>query len=321
MGQPVLYPKTVRLAHLTDLHLLSLDGASFSDFVNKRWTGAVNLLLNRGRHYLTEVFDALVDDLNSQAIDQVACTGDVSNLSLASELRFARAHFDRIAVGASNVICVPGNHDTYIAEAVGLFEQLFAPYCGADEGWQRPGAPAGPAQWPVVRVRGDLALIGLSTSQPSAWFMGYGSVGRAQLDLLESALRDPRLDGKFRVVVMHHPSAGRHARSLRRGLHDHQDFAGVIRRAGAELVVHGHEHLDLREVLSGPAGAQVPVLGVQSGSYAIDSATKRARYRIFHIERTSIAPGARPRLLSAELRTWRPRAARFEPEDQATSHP
>jgi 3',5'-cyclic AMP phosphodiesterase CpdA len=302
----------VRLAHITDLHLLSLDGTRLFDFANKRWTGGVNILLNRGRHYLAEVFDRLVDDLNALGIEQVACTGDVTNLSLESEFRFARAHFDRIAVGSANVLCVPGNHDTYITEIEGLFEKIFAPYCTPDPEFAVAGEP-----WPAVRVRGDLALIGLSTSQASGWFMGYGTVGRGQLDRLERALTDERLAGRFRVIIMHHPSAGRHARSLRRGLHDHQAFAAVVRRAGAELVLHGHEHLDLRETLTGPDGRKIPVLGVQSGTYAIDSAKRRARYRVFHIERSEGHP--RPRLVRAELRTWRPGGARFELEEPAAS--
>jgi 3',5'-cyclic AMP phosphodiesterase CpdA len=189
-----------------------------------------------------------------------------------------------------------------VAEAAGLFEQIFEPYCTSDPAWNVGGGE----RWPIVRVRGDLALIGLSTSQPSAWFMGHGTVGPTQLDRLEQTLLDPRLADKLRVIVMHHPSAGRHARSLRRGLRDRDAFAAVLARAGAELVVHGHEHLDLRETLPGVDGRAIPVLGVQSGSYGIDSRRKRARYRVFTIgRRASAGPSARPEIVSAGLRTWR----------------
>jgi 3',5'-cyclic AMP phosphodiesterase CpdA len=295
----------VRLAHVTDVHLLSLDGTRLRDFVNKRWSGGLNILLNRGRHYMTEVFDALVDDLNGLGVEQVACTGDVTNLSLMSEFRFARAHFDRLAVGPTNVICVPGNHDNYIADVAGVFEDVFAPYCEADPEWRwSDGKP-----WPTVRVRGELALVGLTTSQSSGMLMGYGTVGAAQLERLGAVLADPRLHGKFRVVVMHHPSTGKHAESLRRGLHDHAAFAAVLRRHGAELVLHGHEHLDLRGELPGPDGA-IPVHGVQSGSYGVDSAKRRARYRVY----TMVPGAARPRLAAMETRTWRPARAAFEKE-------
>jgi 3',5'-cyclic AMP phosphodiesterase CpdA len=295
----------MRVAHFSDLHLLSLDGARLGDFlVNKRLTGAVNLLLHRGRHYLTEVFDRMVDDLNEQDVDHVICTGDITNLALEAEFRFARERFARLKHTAQDVTCVPGNHDTYIAEVAGLFEQSFDPYCTSDEGWRWPDG----GRWPIVRVRGDLAVIGLSTSYPTTWFMGHGQVGTEQLARLESVLLDPRLAGKFRLIAMHHPSAGRHARSVRRGLRDHEAFAKVLTRTGVELVLHGHEHIDLVSSLPG-LGGPVPVRGIQSGTYDKDHPLKRARYRVYEI--------AGNRLVGEELRTWRTLKKGFEAEPKA----
>ncbi len=289
----------MRLAHFTDVHLLALDGVRLRDFANKRWAGGMNILLNRGRHHTAEVFGALVDDINALGIEQVACTGDVTNLSLESEFRFARSCFDRLAAGPRNVICVPGNHDTYIAEVSGLFERTFAPYVAADPDWSWPDGDA----YPTVRVRDDLALIGLTTSQPSGLLMGHGELGAKQLGRLEQVLGDARLADKLRVIVMHHPAAGSHARSWRRGLRDHQAFAAILARTGAELVLHGHEHVDLRNGLLGPDGKQVPVHGVQSGSYSLPTPRHGARYRVYTIERRG---GKRPQIVRDELRRWQP---------------
>jgi 3',5'-cyclic AMP phosphodiesterase CpdA len=297
----------LRLAHVTDVHLLSLDGARLSDFLNKRLAGGVNLLLNRGRHHTAEVFDRLVDDINEQGIEQVACTGDITNLSLESEFRFARAHFDRFGGGPSNVTCVPGNHDTYITEVAGLFERIFAPYVAGDEAWRWPdGDP-----WPTVRVRGDLALIGLTTSLPSGLIMCHGALGAGQRARLARVLADERLADKLRVLVMHHPAAGRHARSWRRGLRDHAELAKLVAEHGAELVLHGHEHLDLESHLAGPGGEPVPVHGMRSASYAIASPTRTARYRVYSVRRDG---GRRPRVWRSESFTWSPSARRFERE-------
>jgi 3',5'-cyclic AMP phosphodiesterase CpdA len=297
----------MRLAHFTDVHLLSLHGARLGDFVNKRAAGGVSILLKRGRHHTAQVFGALVDDLNAQGIEQIACTGDITNLSLESEFRFARAQFDRITAGPRNVTCVPGNHDNYVAEVAGLFERSFAPYITSDEGWAWPdGDP-----WPVVRVRDEVALLALTTSRPSGVLMGHGEVGARQLGRLEQVLADPRLGERMRVIVMHHPSVGRHALSWRRGLRDHAAFAAVLARTGAELVLHGHEHLDLRNRTTGPGGAEIPVHGVQSGSYAILSERRRARYRVYTIERRG---GRRPQIVRTELRAWVARKPGFEAE-------
>jgi 3',5'-cyclic AMP phosphodiesterase CpdA len=299
-----MIPGSVRLAHVTDVHLLALDGTRLADFVNKRFAGAVDILLSRGLHHTAEVFDSLVDDINAQGIEQVACTGDITNLSLESEFRFARSRFDRLGPGPANVTCVPGNHDTYITQVEGLFERVFAPYVTADDGWGwDDGDP-----WPTVRVRGDLALVGLSTSRPSGLLMGHGSVGAKQLGRLEQVLGDPRLADRLRVIVMHHPSAGRHARGWRRGLRDHAAVARVFEGHGAELVLHGHEHVDLENHLAGPGGARVPVNGVRSGSYALVSRNKTAHYRVYSVRREG---GGRPRVWKSESFTWSPPTRRF----------
>src|SRR5262249_62032710 len=153
--------------------------------------------------------------------------------------------------------------------------------------------------WPSGRVRGELALVGLTTSQASGVLMGYGTVGAAQLERLAAVLRDERLDGKLRVVILHPPPAGRHARSYRRGLRDAGAFAEVIQKHGAELILHGHEHLDLRNELPGPDGP-VPVHGVQSGSYALHSPPRPAPHPVYTIQPGAPPPpavraGARPR--------------------------
>ena len=83
------------------------------------------------------------------------------------------------------------------------------------------------------------------------------------------------------------PLAGR-ARSRIRGLRDHEAFAEVIAGAGADLIVHGHEHRDMTESLAGPHGS-VPVRGVVSGTYFHDKPEKTARYRIFEIENGKLA--------------------------------
>lgn len=281
----------MRLAHCSDLHLLSHDGARWLDLANKRWIGAMNLLSNRSRHYHVEAFDDMVRDLNAAGVDHVLCTGDVTNLALRQEFEFARARFDRLALGAHGVTVIPGNHDAYVAAGVPLFAELFAAFAASDPGWawtpadaQPPGEPGekDDLHWPIVRVRGELALIGTSTSRATPWFTAYGELGKGQLARLARVLGDPRLAGKARVVAIHHPPAGRRARSRIRGLRDHAAFAEVIAACGADLIVHGHEHRDMTEVLPGPSGP-VPVRGIASGTYCHNKPERVARYRIFDV--------------------------------------
>jgi 3',5'-cyclic AMP phosphodiesterase CpdA len=299
----------MRLAHCSDLHLLSHDGARWLDLANKRWIGAMNLLSTRSRHYHVAAFEDMVADMNEQGIEHVLCTGDVTNLALRREFEFARGKFDQLALGPDHVTVIPGNHDAYVAEGVPLFAEMFAPYATTDAGWEWPEGIDG-AQWPIVRVRGPLAIIGLSTSRATPWFTAYGSLGQEQIDRLKLALQDPRLMGKVRVVAIHHPPAGTRAKSRIRGLRDHAAFAQVIAECGANLIVHGHEHQCLVETLAGPEGAPVSVRGVCSGTYGHTKVDRLARYRIFEIDGGQI--------VGDHVRIWDREARKFARADVNT---
>ena len=302
----------MRLAHCSDLHLLSHEGVRWIELANKRWIGAMNLLANRSRHHHVAAFEQMVDDLNAQGVEHVLCTGDVTNLALAQEFQFARERFDRLAAGPDNVTVIPGNHDAYVAEGVAHFAAIFEPYHRGDPGWEWSAAELtgddDDPRWPIVRVRGDLALIGVSTSRATPWFTAYGRVGAGQLARLQRVLSDDRLRGKARVVAIHHPPAGKRAQSRIRGLRDHEAFAQVIAAAGAELIVHGHEHRCMHETLAGPGGP-VDVRGIASGTYEHDDPERTARYRIYEIDSGKIAAEA--------LRVWDREHGVFKPFDNA----
>ena len=50
----------------------------------------MNLISTRSRHYHVTAFDHIIDDMNAQGIEHVLCTGDVTNLALEREFKFAR---------------------------------------------------------------------------------------------------------------------------------------------------------------------------------------------------------------------------------------
>ena len=119
--------KPTRIAHFSDTHVLSVRGATPARFFNKRWTGAVNLALNRARHYRVDIFERLLDAVVATKPDHVICTGDLVNLALESEfervLNLLRSRFS-----PGELTLVPGNHDYYVREAItaGFFENKFA---------------------------------------------------------------------------------------------------------------------------------------------------------------------------------------------------
>jgi 3',5'-cyclic AMP phosphodiesterase CpdA len=264
----------VKIAHFSDVHALSLEGTRPWHFLNKRVAGYINLRLNRKDKHPVALFRAIVDDLNARPVDHVIVTGDLTNLSLEPEFKLAREVLDGIKLGPEAVTVVPGNHDVYTLSAMAgkLFVDTFAPYATSDRG--------SAVEFPLVRVRGELAIVGVSTARPSPPPLADGWIGRKQLQKLDERLA--ALEGKFRVLALHHPPyTNRH--SILRGLRDRGRLQKILATRGAELVLHGHEHRDVRMTLPGNR-AEIPVIGVGSGTYDDHRPERRARYNIYTVE-------------------------------------
>jgi 3',5'-cyclic AMP phosphodiesterase CpdA len=277
-----------RLAHVTDPHFRGaphvFGGATLGDFAGKRAVGAVNLVVNRTRKHKMELLEALLGDLRAQTVDHLALTGDLSNIAIDAEFREALRWIVATGAPPTDITVIPGNHDAYVAEVVAsrVFERLFAPYQTADV---EPGAAPG-STYPFVRVRGDVALVGVTSCVATGDLGAWGEVGAPQLERLEAALASPALAGKTRVVLIHHPPV-LIKEGEQRNLKDRAALVAVLARTGAELVLHGHDHADERATLEGPGGAAIPVVGAGSASYAGD-ADRRARYNIYEIEGRAI---------------------------------
>ena len=73
------------LAHLSDPHVPPLPRPRGRELAGKRMLGYLNWTRNRHKYYRREVLDALVSDMQAQAPDHVAVTGDLVNLALEAE--------------------------------------------------------------------------------------------------------------------------------------------------------------------------------------------------------------------------------------------
>src|SRR5260370_39755241 len=83
------------LAHLSDPHLPPLPAARLRDLLGKRALGYLNWTRNRHKYQRREVLDALVSDMQAQAPDHIAVTGDLVNLALEAEVALSRASLER----------------------------------------------------------------------------------------------------------------------------------------------------------------------------------------------------------------------------------
>lgn len=272
---PSTQPARIRLAHVSDPHLSSLAGVRWRDLMNKRVLGYLSWRIRRQREHRPEVLRCLSLDLANAAPDHVLITGDLTHVGLPSECRAAAAWLQDLGL-PRKITLIPGNHDSYVAAPWSETAGLWQPYMQGD-------VQESTDRFPFLRRRGPVGVIGLSTAVPTAPFLATGSLGGAQLDALGRMLEILRTDGLFRVVLLHHPPVDA-VTSYRRRLIDAEAFREVIRRHGAELVLHGHAHRWVRSSI-GAGGRPVPVFGIPSASAASPDLSRRAGYSLIDIAR------------------------------------
>ena len=119
------------LAHATDWHTTALRGAGAAPFFSKRFFGWLSWNIRRHRLHRPEVLEALFVDLQEQAPDHVAITGDLTNVALPQEFEEAARLLQRLGP-PEWVSAIPGNHDAYVAVDPARSWDLWAPYLASD---------------------------------------------------------------------------------------------------------------------------------------------------------------------------------------------
>ncbi|MTH98424.1 metallophosphoesterase [Roseibium sp. RKSG952] len=267
----------LKLAHLSDPHLGPLPDFKLIQLLSKRVVGYLNWQRNRARFMGGNHLDQLISDMKAQAPDHIAVTGDLVNIALPLEITGARQWLDELGPPEC-VSVVPGNHDAYVPGAIKRAGKAWFPYMCGDG-----AAESAETRFPYVRRRGDVALIGVSTARASAPWFATGRLGSRQTRRLLKILEDTRRDGLFRVIMIHHPPFKK-ATGWHKRLSDASRLRAVVKRAGAELILHGHTHIDSQSGIEGPAGP-VPVIGVPSATAAPGGKKPAARYNLFSIEK------------------------------------
>ena len=278
------------LAHLSDPHVPSRLTTWPTAMLNKRVFGYLTWQLRRVRIHRREVLNALSLDLAENSANHVAVTGDIVNIALPREFVHA-ADWLRTLGPPDRVTVVPGNHDAYVAVSWNRSWSAWNNFMTSDDPAAAPrrnlpqrSSRLAPETFPIYRRRGPLALVGLSTALPTAPGRSSGCVGPAQLERLADYLRRAGDAGLFRVVLLHHPPRAEQLPKYKQ-LTDAETFRGVIAEAGAELILHGHEHRFRYEELAGPDGI-VPSFGVPSASMLPPGEAAAAQYHLHHIRRS-----------------------------------
>lgn len=266
------------LAHISDIHLGPLPSLTFRELASKRITGYVNWHRNRRKHMVSNTLDMLVADMKAKTPDHTAVTGDLVNLASGLEIKKA-AEWLRDLGDPLHTSVVPGNHDAYVPGAHEKAMQAWYDYVRGDDDpaeWRKDFK-----LWPTFRRRGQVALIGCSTSLATPPFSAGGFFSARQARETAQLLKKAGEEGLFRVVMIHHPpirgAAAQHKRMI--GI---RRFAAAISLGGAELVLHGHTHLNTLNWIE-KGGRRVPVIGIASASQGAGGKKPIAAYNLFHI--------------------------------------
>jgi 3',5'-cyclic AMP phosphodiesterase CpdA len=266
---PAMTDEMFTLAHLSDPHLAPMPVPNFARLRFKQFAGYVNWLRSRQFIHRTSVLAKITADIAKKP-DHIAVSGDIANIALPFE--FVRGRDWLSALGtAEDVSTIPGNHDIYVSGAETLARQYWGAHMRGD---------AGESIFPYVRRRGPLALIGLCSGVPTELFFASGRLGADQLARLATTLDQLKTDRVFRVVMIHHPPVSKS--SWRKRLVDADELMRVIAAHGAELLIHGHDHLHMLNSLRGPDGTRVPSASSAPGKGKADAA-----YNLYRVEGTA----------------------------------
>lgn len=258
-------------------------GAAWRNFQLKRPIGYLSWQFRRRKLHDPLVAAAIASDIKAAAPDHVALTGDMVNISAWAEFPAAARWIARLG-SPEGLSFVPGNHDAYVHCPWEHGLGHFAPWMTGDlhvKPAQTDSQIATP--FPFVRLRKNVALIGLSSALPQSLRRAGGRLGAVQLKSLSVLLRDLRERGYARVVLIHHPPLPGLA-SPRKALEDAGALRQVLEREGAELVLHGHNHLHMLSPLATRYGA-CHAVGVPSASMHPASGYAPAAWYLYRIDR------------------------------------
>ncbi|MEO0327337.1 MAG: metallophosphoesterase [Pseudomonadota bacterium] len=262
------------LAHISDVHLSPLPDPSISQLASKRLFGYINWQRNRKKALGSDFLTHLMAHMGAQNPDQILVSGDLVNLALPAEYTNARRFLHTLGK-PEDVFALCGNHDAYVKGGIENAIASWGEYLTGDT-----HQISNTDEYPQLRVRGDIALIGCNSAEPTLPLMATGYFREPQALKLASILEQTK--DKTRIVAIHHPPIEGATRNFKR-LIGCELFQSVIKSHGCDLILHGHTHLATRYFLDGPE-KPIPVICVPAAGNAPGGKRPCGRYNLFKIE-------------------------------------
>jgi 3',5'-cyclic AMP phosphodiesterase CpdA len=207
-----------------------------------------------------------------------------------------------LGLSPENVSMVPGNHDTYTRGSVRSrrFASWFRAYISSD----LPEL-ATDSGFPYVRLRGPLAIIGLSTAISHPPFVAAGWLGKKQRDALGRALSHPEVRSRTPLILQHHPldNFGSYVKTALEGLWDARQEVALLQGVAHGLLLHGHWHKRIRRPLQTRAG-MMEMLGATSASLLHEDERKMAGFNLYDFDQRGALTGVSTQRFDPATRTF-----------------
>jgi 3',5'-cyclic AMP phosphodiesterase CpdA len=187
----------MRIAHFSDIHA----GGwlrHWRGYFDKRLIGACNYVLNRRRTHQWSRVARAVECILALRPDVVICTGDLASIAEPAEFDQAEAALAPLLTADCEFLCVPGNHDAYVAHprCQDACDRVFARLSG--ERWQL-------ADLPLARTVGGCRFLLVNEARPAPPFAASGALSPAAAQWLENELATAGSSSSSRVLVGHYP--------------------------------------------------------------------------------------------------------------------
>lgn len=266
----------MRLIHLTDPHLSTLEGTSFAQLSGKRWSGYLSWRRKRREQHQPAMLSRVVDAVHAEQPDFILITGDLAHIGLTSEVKQIRSWLESLGA-PDKILVIPGNHDVYHRDSWAAVSDAWGPYLHIPDLDRSDPGSDNRSFYPVQHDLGRCNLIATSSALPTVVFSATGRLGENQLARLDQRLGevDPQ---NFCCLLIHHPPLPGMI-SRRKALDDAADLEVLLAKHRVDLILHGHNHKN-----SSSLCGQTRIFSTNSASSVV--AGRQAAYRVFEVKQT-----------------------------------
>ncbi|MFK7795393.1 MAG: metallophosphoesterase [Gammaproteobacteria bacterium] len=279
--------ESYRFVQLSDLHLSYIQAPNPIQLLNKRILGYLSWLRKRRHTHQRWILDLAIEEIRQLNVDHYAITGDLTHIGLKHEFEQVSQWLKSIA-SADDITLIPGNHDLYVNEQWDRSFALWEDYILGDNQKKNDSSNQALTQlnqlYPTVRIRKQVAFIGLSSAFDAPWFRATGRVDEQQLNRLQKLLSSKALDSYCKVLLVHHPLTLKHT-PTRKCLLNRDRLTDLLTQHPVELVLHGHGHNSCYDSIDTADNNEIPIIGMSSTSSINHKNNYIAEFLLFDISK------------------------------------